>query len=100
MMPYKNPSPGKIKNAHPLLVTCMQCKHDLCVYWKVGRGNLIKLQIHRIIESAYDFGRRDNALLCPHCQEQLGSLSEHKGRSCYFLHRGRVQTKRLQHYKC
>ncbi|MHA6602999.1 hypothetical protein ACX4ZB_01295 [Aerococcus urinae] len=99
MMTYQNPRPGKIKNAHPLLVSCMHCKHDLCVYWKVGRGNLIKLQIHRIIEAEYDFGRRDKALLCPNCQEQLGSLSEHKGRPCYFLHRGQTQTKRLQNYK-
>ncbi|MCY3054840.1 hypothetical protein ODY46_03735 [Aerococcus sp. CDC-944-U94] len=99
MMTYQNSRTGKIKNAHPLLVSCMHRKHDLCVYWKVGRGNLIKLQIHRIIEAEYDFGRRDKALLCPNCQEQLGSLSEHKGRPCYFLHRGQTQTKRLENYK-
>lgn len=95
-MKYKNSTMRKVKNAQPLLVSCNLCKRELAVYQKGGRGNLIKLQVPRIVEAEFDLADLSNALLCPNCGTQLGSLSDYRGNPTYFLLRGLTTTKRLK----
>lgn len=83
----------------PLEVACLHCKTPFLVYQKGGTGGLIKIQVHRIIESAIDFSSLPPALTCPHCQQQLGSLANYKGRPCYFLIRGQTSNRVLKPYR-
>lgn len=96
---HKNPHMRKVKNTHPLLVSCNFCKTSLLVYQKGGKGNLIKLQIPRVIDSNFPLYPLENALVCYQCEEQMGSLTEYRGNPTYYLARGAVNTKRLTHYK-
>ena len=98
-MKYKNPYMRKIKNTHPLLVICSHCRKEILVYQKGGRGNLIKLQRDRIIESNIDLSILDNALTCPNCDRKLGSLTEFNGIETYYLDRGMTHSKKLGYYK-
>ncbi len=98
-MKYKNPTMRKFKNTHPLLVSCNLCKTPLLVYQKGGKGNLIKLQFPRIIESEFDLEQMGKGLFCIKCGEQLGSLSEFDGNPTYYLIRGLTHSKNMQHYK-
>ena len=81
------------------MVACNLCEADILVYQKGGRGNLIKLQFPRIIESEFKLDPDQGALICPFCQAQLGSLSEYKGNPTYYLIRGLTNSQRLSHYK-
>lgn len=96
-MKYKNSNMRKVKNAHPLLVSCQTCKKELAIYQKRGRGNLIKLHILRIIEAEFNLTTLSNALICPNCDTQVGSLADYRGNPVYFLLRGLTTTKRLKH---
>ena len=95
-MKYSNPYYRKIKNTYPLLVSCQHCKQAIALYQKRGRGNLIKLQVPRIIEAEFDLTTLANALLCPNCQQQLGSLADYRGNPTYFLLRGMTHSKRVR----
>lgn len=48
---HKNPIHRKRRNTYPLEVSCGQCKTPVVIYEKGGKGNLIKMQLPRIIES-------------------------------------------------
>lgn len=98
-MKYKNPYMRKVKNTHPLLVSCNLCKTDLLVYQKGGRGNLIKLQRYRIVEANFDFDSMGGGLFCPACKEHLGSLRDYKGEPTYYLIRGLTNSRRLENYR-
>lgn len=98
-MKYKNPHMRKIKNTHPLLVTCSHCGEELLIYQKGGRRNLIKLLRDRIIESNMDLSCLDSALTCPSCERKLGSLTEYNNIPTYYLDRGMTRSKRLGFYK-
>lgn len=98
-MKYRNPSMKKIKNTRPLLVSCNLCKTALLTYQKGGRGNLIKIQFPRIVESNFILDEKQKGFFCPHCQEHLGSLRSYKGNPAYYLIRGLTSSKELSHYK-
>lgn len=98
-MKYKNPNMKKIKNTRPLLVSCNLCKSELLTYQKGGKGNLIKIQFPRIIETNFVLSEENKGFFCPNCKEQLGSLSDYKGNPTYYLLRGLTTTKELSHYK-
>ncbi|NLX61898.1 MAG: hypothetical protein GXZ06_05180 [Tissierellia bacterium] len=72
-MLYKNPYCRKMKNSFIMIVSCGYCKTDIARYQKVGRGNLLRMHIDRIIEGNIDFSKQPKALLCPNCKEQLGT---------------------------
>lgn len=95
-MKYKNPTMRKIKNTYPLLVSCNHCKTPLLLYQKGGKGNLIKIQRDRIIESEFEIDQMGNALHCIHCGEHLGSLRDYSGVPSYFLLRGMVNAKKVR----
>lgn len=94
-MKYKNPYMRKIKNTHLLLVSCNFCKTPFLIYQKGGRGNLIKIQRDRIVESEFDIDEMGNGLRCINCGKHLGSLRDYFGVPSYFLIRGTVNTRRI-----
>lgn len=94
-MRYKNPYMRKIKNTHLLLVSCNLCKTPLLIYQKGGRGNLIKIQTDRIVESEFDIDKMGNGLHCINCGNHLGSLRDYFGVPSYFLIRGMVNSRRM-----
>ncbi|MDK6233370.1 hypothetical protein ACX3VT_08805 [Aerococcus sanguinicola] len=94
-MNYQNPYRKKVKNSHLLLVSCQVCKADLAIYYKVGRGNLIKLQVHRIHSANFPLKPLAKALNCPECGQQVASLADYKGKPCYFLFRSLTTSRRI-----
>lgn len=69
-MIYKNPNYRKIRGSHILIVSCGYCKTDIVKYQKVGRGNLLRMHINRIIESSAKISKH---LICPNCGERSGT---------------------------
>ncbi len=57
-----------------MIVSCGYCKRDIAKYQKLGRGNLLRMHIDRIIEASVDFSKKPKALTCPNCKEQLGVM--------------------------
>ena len=97
-MKYKNPYHKKGKNTFTLEVSCGHCKSPILRYEKAGKGNLIKLQEHRIIESVVDLEKQEGHLYCPNCKEQLANKGSYSGRLTYFVIRGKINSKRLDYY--
>lgn len=50
----ENPYQKKIKKSFLLDLCCGQCKEDFAIYQKVGRGNVLRMHVPRIIECAVD----------------------------------------------
>ncbi len=98
-MNYKNPSHKKGKNTFTLVVSCGHCKIAVLRYEKAGKGNLIKLQEHRIIESIFNLKDQEDHLYCPNCKEQLANKGVYNGRLTYFVIRGKINSKKLDHYR-
>ena len=98
-MKYKNYSYKKSKNIFPLEVSCGNCKTPILTYEKGGKGNLIKLQQHRIIESEFNLKTHENHLYCLNCKEQLANRGTYNGRLTYFIIRGKINSKRLDNYR-
>lgn len=69
-MIYKNPNYRKIRGSHILMVSCGYCKTDIVKYQKVGRGNLLRMHINRIIETSAKMSKN---LICPNCGGKLGT---------------------------
>lgn len=98
-MKYKNYSFKRNKKTYPLEVVCGHCKKPILIYEKGGKGNLIKLQKHRIIESQFNLDTHQNHLHCLYCNEQLANRGSHNGGLTYFIIRGKVNSKRLNNYR-
>lgn len=94
-MKYKNPSHKKAKNTFTLEVICGHCKTPILLYEKAGKGNLIKLQEHRIISSVFDLKAHEDHLYCPNCKEQLANKGTYNGRLTYFVIRGKINSRKL-----
>lgn len=94
-MVYKNPFCKKIRGSHILIVSCGFCKQDIAKYQKLGRGNLLRMHIDRIIKGAVDFGKKPKALICPNCGEQLANRIFHKRKrkDVYRMIRARFNTR-------
>lgn len=91
-MIYKNPNYRKIRGSHILIVSCGYCKTDIVKYQKVGRGNLLRMHINRVIESSTKFSKH---LTCPNCGETLGTrirLKE-KNKEAYRMIRSAYNTR-------
>jgi len=94
---YKNPYCKKVKGSFLLIVSCGHCKTDIAKYQKVGRGNLLRMYIDRIIEGAVDFSKHKGALLCPNCNEQLATRTtlKRKKKEVYIMIRGAFNTRKV-----
>lgn len=91
-MKYRNPYYKKTKRAFDMLVSCAYCKANICKYRKVGKGNLVRLWLSRIVEMEFEITKD---LACPFCGEVLGSLVEIDGDGAYKILRSSLQTRRL-----
>ena len=90
---YKNSSYRKIKASYILLVSCGNCKTEIARYQKLGKGNVLRMYIDRIIES--------NILItedcvCPKCAKVLGTRVTLKkdGKEFYKMIRSTFNTKK------
>lgn len=97
-MKYKYFSFKKNKTTYPLKVFCGHCKTPILIYEKGGKGNLIKLQEHRIIESSLDLKNNKGHLYCPKCKEHLANRGKYNEGLTYFIIRGKVNSRRLNNY--
>ena len=98
-MRYKNPKYKKKRNTYPLEVSCGHCKTSVVIYAKGGKGNLIKMQIPRIIESEIDLENNGGHLLCHKCQSELAKKGTYDDNITYWIVRGKANTKRLDNYR-
>lgn len=98
-MRYKNPYYKKNRNTYALEVSCGHCKTPAAIYAKGGKGNLIKMQIPRIIESEIDLENNKGHLLCPNCKIELARKGVYKENTTYWIIRGKVNTRRLDNYR-
>lgn len=92
-MKYKNESSRKVKGSYILLVSCGNCKTDIGRYQKLGRGNVLRMYIDRIIESEIDL---KNDLICPSCNKLMGTRVSLKkdGKEFYKMIRSTFNTKK------
>lgn len=95
-MKYKNPKYRKRRNTFPLEVSCGKCKTPALIYEKGSKGNLLKLQIHRIIASEVNLEEHEGHLLCSNCKEELSKKGTYDGNVTYWIIRGKVNSKRLK----
>lgn len=70
ILKYENSSSRKIKGSYILLVTCGNCKTDIVRYQKLGKGNVLRMYINRIIESSIEL---TDDCICPNCGKLLGT---------------------------
>lgn len=78
-----------------LEVSCGRCKTPVVMYEKAGKGNLIKMQIARIIESEIDLKKHKGHLICPSCKMELARRGTYRNNIAYWTIRGRINTKRI-----
>ena len=97
-MKYRNPLYKRKKNSYALEVSCAYCKTSMAIYAKAGRGNLIKMQVPRIIESEVDLKNIKGQLLCINCKEELAKTGTYNGNIALWVVRGKINTKRLNNY--
>lgn len=91
-MKYQNKEYKKTKNTMLMLVICGVCKYEIFNYEKLGKGNLLRAHIDRIIESNTKL--IDN-LTCPKCQNILGTkvYIKEKNKYVYKMNRSKYNTK-------
>lgn len=97
-MIYENPNCKKIKRSYLLVISCGSCKSNLLKYQKVGKGNVLKLHIDRIVEGFIDFSKEiPKELKCVKCGEKLGIKVNLKksNKDVYKIIRGKINTKNL-----
>ena len=94
-MLYENPNSRRVRKSHILFVSCGYCKTDIAQYQKVGRGNLLRMHVDRIVKGAVDFSTHQGALLCPGCGQHLGTRIplKHKGKDAYRMVRSAFNTR-------
>lgn len=78
---FKNPYRKEIKKSFLLAMRCGQCKEDFAVYQKVGRGNVLRMYVSRIIECAVDLQSLPNRLNCPSCGQYIADKIELKNKT-------------------
>lgn len=97
-MKYKNPRYKKIKKSYLLIISCGFCKFDILLYQKVGKGNVLKMHIERIVEGEIDFNKGFLKVLnCPNCNEELGTrvVLKQREKEVYKVIRGRINTRKI-----
>ena len=95
-MIYKNLNYKKIRGSHILIVSCGYCKTDVVKYQKVGRGNLLRMHINRVIRSS---SKMTKNLTCPNCDEKLGTKIRLKGsnKEAYRMLRSTYNTREIDY---
>lgn len=95
-MIYKNPNYRKIRGSHILIVSCGYCKTDIVKYQKVGRGNLLRMHIDRIIKSSVKMSKN---LICPNCGKKLGTKIrlKKKNKEAYRMIRSTFNTREIDY---
>lgn len=90
---YKNTSSRKIKGSYILLVSCGNCKTDIARYQKLGKGNVLRMYIERIIESSIEL---TDDCICPMCGKLLGTrvILKKDGKEFYKMIRSTFNTKK------
>lgn len=86
-----------IKKSFLLNIFCGQCKEDFAVYQKVGRGNVLRMYVPRIIECAVDLKPLPNRLVCPNCGQHIADKIALKEKSAiaYRMRRSSYNTKEM-----
>lgn len=97
-MKYKNPIYRKKRGTFPLEVSCGYCKTPILIYAKGSKGNLVKLQFPRIIASEMNLQNHEGHLTCTNCQKKLAQRGVFGENVTYWIVRGKVNTRRLDHY--
>lgn len=92
----ENPNCRKVKGSHLLLVSCGNCKTDIAEYQKLGRGNVLRMYINRIVKSSVDLSKD---LICPNCGNKLGTriTMKKKNKDAFKMIRSRYNTRRLNY---
>ncbi|MGO1468635.1 MAG: hypothetical protein ACTHW2_01300 [Tissierella sp.] len=93
---YINPYYKKIKGSYILLISCGYCKTDIAKYQKVGKGNVLRLSIDRIIELSTKLSKK---LTCPSCGKILGTrvFLKKENRKFYKMFRSTFNTKNINY---
>ena len=80
-------------------MSCGKCKMPVAVYEKGGKGNLIKMQVPRIIESEIKLPVHEGHFTCPSCGMLLARKGKYNDNLTYWIVRGRVNTRKLNNYR-
>ncbi len=85
-----------MKGSYLLLVSCGYCKTNIVKYQKVGKGNLLKMHIDRIIKGSIDFSKD---LICPNCGKELGRkiTLKKENKEVYKMKRSAFNTKKIDY---
>ncbi len=94
-MLYQNPKYRKIKRSCILLVSCGNCKKEIVKYQKLGKGNILRMYVDRIIEANIKLSRD---LICPDCEKILGRrvILKKEGREFFKMIRSSFNTRKIQ----
>lgn len=52
-------------------VYCGNCKRKIALYQKVGRGNILRMYLNRIIESSVDLTNLPEKISCLNCKQHI-----------------------------
>lgn len=93
----KNPYQRKVRGNFLLMIRCGQCKDDFALYQKVGRGNVLRMYVPRIMECAVDLTSLPGRLHCPNCGQHLADRVELKdqGKIAYRMERSSFNTQEI-----
>ena len=96
-MIYENPNHRRVKGSRLLLITCGYCKKEIAHYQKVGKGNLLRMYVPRIVRSAVDLSKKPGSLSCPKCKKQLATrvTLRRKGKDAYVMKRSAFNSAEL-----
>lgn len=93
----KNPYQREVRKSFLLMIRCGQCKEDFALYQKVGRGNVLRMYVPRIIECVIDLTSLPGRLYCPNCGQHIADLIELKesGKIAYRMERSSFNTQEI-----
>ena len=93
----RNPYQREVRRSFLLKVRCGQCKADFALYQKVGRGNVLRMYVPRIIECAVDLSSLPGRLNCPDCGQHIADRIELKdrGKIAYRMNRSSFNTQEV-----
>lgn len=93
----KNPYYRDVRGSFLLMVRCGQCKEDFAVYQKLGRGNVLRMYVPRIMECAVDLKSLPGRLYCPNCGQHLADRIELKdqGKIAYRMERSSFNSQEI-----
>ena len=95
-MKHQNPAMKRIRKSTILIVSCGNCKVDLIRYQKVGRGNLLRMYVERIIEANIPITPTTTQLICYNCHQELAARIwiRRRGIDAFKMHRATYNTRK------